>query len=330
MNEKKLISVFVPAYKTEKYIRQCVDSILNQTYKNLEIILVDDGSPDKCPEICDAYAKQDDRIIVIHQDNAGVSAARNKALDICRGDYISFVDSDDWLEPETYDSVMQAIHQHNVDVVLFAANVIESGMKTGVRFDYFPEGTIKSASEMMQLTLEDRVGGQVWMKVYTRKCWNNVRFPVGRIYEDLAISFKPFLNAENGAFFYQKALYNYRLNPSGISLSVNPQRNYNIFLAFRDHYEYAHKNKLPSEGVCLARATDFAIEYLNNRIRSRVTDHVECKERTLNWLNDNKYLIMACDQLNEKKRKMLDLYYFSPAVYRIAYKIFVLISEKNK
>ena len=150
MNEKKLISVIVPAYKTEKYIRQCVDSILNQTYKNLEIILVDDGSPDKCPEICDAYAKQDDRIIVIHQDNAGVSAARNKALDICRGDYISFVDSDDWLEPETYDSVMQAIHQHNVDVVLFAANVIESGMKTGVRFDYFPEGTIKSASEMMQ------------------------------------------------------------------------------------------------------------------------------------------------------------------------------------
>ena len=82
MNQKKLISVIVPVYKTEKYIKQCVDSILNQTYKNLEIILVDDGSPDGCPEICDKYAKQDDRVVVIHQNNTGLSGARNSALDI--------------------------------------------------------------------------------------------------------------------------------------------------------------------------------------------------------------------------------------------------------
>ena len=93
----KLVSVIIPVYKVEKYLPMCVDSVLNQTYQNLEVILVDDGSPDNCPVICDEYAKKDKRIHVIHQKNAGLSMARNAGLDICTGDYITFVDSDDAL-----------------------------------------------------------------------------------------------------------------------------------------------------------------------------------------------------------------------------------------
>ena len=129
MNQKKLISVIVTVYKTEKYIKQCVDSILNQTYKNLEIILVDDGSPDGCPEICDKYAKQDDRVVVIHQNNTGLSGARNSALDICKGDYISFVDSDDWIETNAYEVLADKLATNGVDVVCFTANVIKDGKK---------------------------------------------------------------------------------------------------------------------------------------------------------------------------------------------------------
>lgn len=105
MNQPK-ISVIVPVYKVEPYLRKCLDSIVNQTYRNLEIILVDDGSPDNCPAICDEYAAKDARIIVIHQANAGVSAARNAALDIATGDYIGFVDSDDWLELDMYEYLL--------------------------------------------------------------------------------------------------------------------------------------------------------------------------------------------------------------------------------
>lgn len=93
-----LISVIVPVYKVEKYLDECVESIVNQTYRNLEIILVDDGSPDNCPQMCDDWAKRDARIRVIHKENGGLSSARNAGLDVCTGEYISFIDSDDWLE----------------------------------------------------------------------------------------------------------------------------------------------------------------------------------------------------------------------------------------
>ena len=99
------LSVIVPVYKTEKYLKRCVDSILCQTYSDLEVILVDDGSPDACPQFCDAYQKQDARVVVLHQKNAGVSAARNAGLDRASGAYITFVDSDDYIEPNMYFSM---------------------------------------------------------------------------------------------------------------------------------------------------------------------------------------------------------------------------------
>ena len=96
MNDQKLISVIVPIYNVERYLEKCVNSILVQTYSNLEIILVDDGSPDNCPQLCDQLAKKDSRIVVVHKKNGGLSSARNAGIDIARGEYIGFVDSDDW------------------------------------------------------------------------------------------------------------------------------------------------------------------------------------------------------------------------------------------
>ena len=117
-NQNPLISVIVPVYKVEKYLHRCVDSILVQTYTNLEIILVDDGSPDRCGAICDEYAAKDSRIRVIHQENGGLSAARNAGLDVCSGEYIAFVDSDDWLDPEMYAVMMAQVREYGCDVVM--------------------------------------------------------------------------------------------------------------------------------------------------------------------------------------------------------------------
>ena len=111
-----LISVIVPIYNVEKYLDRCVDSIINQTYKNLEIILVDDGSPDNCLAICDSWAEKDRRIKVIHKENGGVSSARNSALDIASGDYIGFVDSDDWIEPDMYEILIKNAKKYDADI----------------------------------------------------------------------------------------------------------------------------------------------------------------------------------------------------------------------
>lgn len=113
-----MISIIVPIYKVEKYINKCVDSILHQTYDELEIILVDDGSPDNCPAICDEYAKKDSRIQVIHKQNGGLINARKSGLEIAKGEYIGFVDGDDWIEPEMYELFAQQIKKYSPDMVI--------------------------------------------------------------------------------------------------------------------------------------------------------------------------------------------------------------------
>ena len=115
---QKLVSVIIPIYKAEKYLSMCVDSVLNQTYQNLEVILVDDGSPDNCPAICDEYAQKDKRIRVIHQKNAGLSMARNAGLDICTGDYITFVDSDDALHIDFVARLLAACEDNSAEIAI--------------------------------------------------------------------------------------------------------------------------------------------------------------------------------------------------------------------
>ena len=112
-----LISVIVPVYNTEKYLGRCVDSIINQTYTNLEIILVDDGSPDNSPAICDEYAKKDQRIKVIHKENGGLSSARNAGLDIAKGDFISFIDSDDWVEKDLFEVLVSLYGKTQAEII---------------------------------------------------------------------------------------------------------------------------------------------------------------------------------------------------------------------
>lgn len=113
-----MVSIIVPIYKVEKYLPKCIESLIKQTYRDIEIILVDDGSPDGCPQICDEYAAKDSRIIVIHQKNAGVSAARNAGLDIAKGEYIGFVDPDDWVAPKMYEKMLDAIRENQADMAI--------------------------------------------------------------------------------------------------------------------------------------------------------------------------------------------------------------------
>ena len=116
--QNPLVSIIVPIYKVEPYLRRCLDSIVNQTYTNLEIILVDDGSPDGCPQICDEYAAKDKRIVVIHKENGGLSDARNAGLDICKGEYIFFIDSDDWIKTDTIEFLYKITQDKKSDIVI--------------------------------------------------------------------------------------------------------------------------------------------------------------------------------------------------------------------
>ena len=188
--KEELISVIVPIYNVEKYIRKCIDSILAQTYKNLEVILVDDGSPDNCGNICDYYSEMDKRIKVIHKQNGGLSDARNAGLEIASGEYIGFIDSDDYIHPDMYRLLHQNLVESKSDI---AECAVERIYKDKVINGCTGEVKIFSGEDALRIHLESDGEGYmprtaVWSKLFRRKLWEGVRFPKGHIHEDYLIT----------------------------------------------------------------------------------------------------------------------------------------------
>lgn len=225
------ISVIVPVYKTEQYLRTCVDSILHQSYSNLEVILVDDGSPDNCPQICDDYAQRDERVRVIHQNNAGVAAARNAGLDAACGEYITFVDSDDWIDPDMYAGMMEMAKAHDCDVVMcdclkeyenrsqVYSHDIRAGFYDRVQLEqeYFPH-------LLMMPNVEYPPTISNWLCLF-RNTERVPRYAEGiRYSEDLLFGAELMLNARS--FYYMKGscYYHYRMNPQSATHRFVPDK----------------------------------------------------------------------------------------------------------
>lgn len=208
MNSQPKISVIVPVYKTEGLLDRCVESIVGQTYKNLEIILVDDGSPDNCPAMCDEWAEKDSRIRVIHKENGGVSSARNAALDIATGDYIGFVDSDDWIEPEMYSSLIQKISESGKNIALCSYYAVEI---SGERYERrcVVDKEVLDKDDYFRFIVLGGDGGYIWNRLYDADILKEVRFDEDIWYsEDLLFNFKT-AQKSNGAAVLDKAEYNY-------------------------------------------------------------------------------------------------------------------------
>ena len=182
---QELISVIVPVYKVEKYLYKCIDSIINQTYKNIEIILVDDGSPDNCGKICDEYAKKDERVKVIHKENGGLSDARNAGLNISKGKYIAFVDSDDYVSEQMLEVMHDKILEDGTDMIISSYhNVNENGDLLNEPID-IKEGVFTEKEILKQISWK-QCGYYVvvWDKLYRKEIFDNIRFPVAKLHED--------------------------------------------------------------------------------------------------------------------------------------------------
>ncbi|KZL89726.1 glycosyltransferase family 2 protein [Clostridium magnum] len=184
-----MISIIVPVYNTQRYLHRCIESILKQSYKDLEIILIDDGSTDNSLSICQEYASRDKRIKVMHKDNEGQGAARNLALDICKGEYIGFVDSDDYIMPEMYQIMLESIKFHKADLAI-------CGFSRDHNFTVRKQPTPKKYCIYDNITLIKNyintpyITTSVCNKLYSRGLWENVRFPKIRAREDVSILYK--------------------------------------------------------------------------------------------------------------------------------------------
>jgi len=238
MNE--LISVIIPVFNAEPYLRQCVDSVLAQTYDDIEVILVDDGSQDQSGRICDDYQSVDRRIRVIHQENGGTSDARNHGLEIASGRYIGFVDCDDFIDPTFYKVLHDLIVSHQSDIAMVSYRTVENS-KVSVRDDSGDERVLNREMSVQELLADRKVQNYVWNKLYRRELFETLRFPVHNVYDDVVIMYELFQRSSSVAF-REEALYNYRIRRDSIVHTDSHRKREDALRAVLDRFIAVEKD----------------------------------------------------------------------------------------
>ena len=223
-----MISVVVPVYKVEEYLRRCVDSVLAQTFRDFELILVDDGSPDRCGQICDEYAASDGRIKVIHQENGGLSAARNAGLNVAQGEHVAFVDSDDYCHPEMLNVLYEKIVQYNADVAVSGFKRVDLNGDKIDNESYTPvTEEVLDGNEALKRIVAEVLPGYIWNKLYKRDVFKSIRFPTGKLYEDDFIAPRIFYQSKR-VVVVPRSLYFYTVNPRSITARPKTVRHLDV------------------------------------------------------------------------------------------------------
>lgn len=241
---KPLLSIIVPVYNVEKYLKKCLDCIINQPFENFELILINDGSTDSSPEICDFYKQKDHRINVIHRPNSGLSITRNIGIEIARGDYLSFIDSDDFISNDYYQKNMDYLLENpNVDIAVMQVCIYdnkENKVVHNISKEYIGK------DEIINYMMSNKYNSSVWINIYKKNIFKNIRFPDGKIYEDGHILLDVIKNI-NRVFVSDIGIYYYRKRENSIM-----QRNKTVKECFQIL-------------ECHARLLDFCYENQENK-----------------------------------------------------------------
>lgn len=286
-NIKKIkLSIIVPVYNVELYLEKCVNSILKQTFKDFELILVDDGSSDSSSQICEAY-KSDERVIVIHKSNGGLSDARNIGIRYSKGEYLSFIDSDDWIDEDMFSEMLQAASKTDSDIVVCGHRVVTVSGKIEETI-VFKNDVVLSRTNATKLILKDEdIPSFAWNKIYRKDLFDFILFPKGRIYEDTATIYKCF-NLANRVAIINRVFYNYLRRPGSICLDVNGnvektfKRMSDNALAFYERYMFAKSCGEYNEVVPICSAKAFI--HIRSALHFAFKNKFEYKDKTVQTL----------------------------------------------
>lgn len=311
MNMTPLISIIVPVYKVEKYLRNCVGSILNQSYSNWELILVDDGSPDKCPEICDEYALNDKRIQVLHKSNGGLSSARNAALDVMKGDYVTCLDSDDFWHKDFLKDAIFYLNQYDAD--LFQCGFIR-GMQTSFpissnkqRIDVYDSNTIFTTFAAKTI---------LCAKLFKSALFKDVRMPVGKVNEDDFTTWKLYYRASR-IVVTDKAYYYYTVNPTSITRTHQRSPSTDFWDAYNQRILF-FKERNEDELVVVSKVL-FCNALIVFSCKNGVTEEQRNKANAL--LNENVREIRKSKLVPVSSRILFTFYYLVPSLSRELVKV---------
>lgn len=332
-NQTKLVSVIVPIYGVEKYLENCLTSILNQTYRNLEIILVDDGSPDNCGAICDEYALKDSRIKVIHKQNQGLGYARNTGLEIAMGEYVYFIDSDDWIELNTIETLVSNMISNDVDLVMMGFKKSTETQSTS--YSIVDKNTLYIGDSVQKKVLLPMVAQDssikedftinmcVWTNLYKREIIekNNISFFSEREYlsEDICFNLSYLLNTQKMVII-PETLYNYRYNPTSLTNKYKGN-------------EFDKLKKLYSEiqNIITQGNLNYIVEYRTERFFITKTREILFRIANDSALSKQEKNRICNEIINDSLcRKVLDTYPVSSYIAKYKIIAYLMIRRKNR
>ncbi len=242
-----MLSVIIPVYNAEQWLVHCLESVLGSDYSDIEVLLVNDGSEDKSDEICKSFAAKDERIRYFCRENRGTSGARNFALDEIKGEWVTFVDSDDWIEPSLYCDVMAFALDNNLDAVCFGMTIYKNNKFHKIDLKY-KENQIFTRDECMHEVFSYTIDNAVSDKIYKAELFKGIRFPVGRIYEDVATVYKALYNANKvGYLLHAGYIYNIHLGSNIHNKGINPTVRYQQFSAYKERIDFCKEKLIDTE-----------------------------------------------------------------------------------
>ena len=281
MEQNELISVIVPVFKVEKYLDRCVQSIVDQTYRNLEIILVDDGSPDNCPAMCDAWAKKDNRIKVIHKKNGGLSDARNAGMAIATGELMGFIDSDDYISPEMYQLLYEHMKADGSDIAACGVQMVWEDDTPPQIMTKMGQYTLDNKQALQSIVEESCLKHPVWNRLYRKSCVLDIYFPVNRIHEDAFWSYQVIARAKKESVI-DSICYFYCQRTGSIMADRYSEKRIDLLDAYWNELEYVSQYS----DIYRTAVTLFGFRLLYAyQCTLRIADSAErqkCKSR-INW-----------------------------------------------
>lgn len=317
----ELISVIVTAYNIAPYLERGVNSILNQTYRNLEVILVDDGSTDEGGQICDRLAEKDDRLVIIHKENRGPGDARNVGMDIAKGKFIGFVDGDDWIDADMYERMLGAVLSQEADMAVCRYRRVYKDHTEDASTD---RAVVFEGQEALQYYVEEReeydIQNAAWNKLYRREILEGLRFSVGKWYEDVMFSARALSRAAT-CVYLDSAAYNYIIDREGsiMNVRINSRTFTDQIPAYRERSDFLRT--LGRED--LADIHDYFVSkrlllFYNQVRKSRMPEKKLYLHKITNVINENRGAfdrIYRCPVANPNEKRKMDIFLKSPRLY---------------
>lgn len=322
---EKLISVVLPIYNVEKYLEKCMESVLNQTYKNLEIILVDDGSKDNCPKICDDYAKKDARVKVVHKENGGLSDARNAGIRVANGEYITFIDSDDYVDKDYVEFLYNNIEKNNADIAIGSHRVLYDSGKIIEKATH--ENSVLEPKKVLERILyDDGIDVSAWGKLYKISLFEDIKFPKGRLFEDSATTYI-LVDKAKIITVNSESKYNYIVRENSITNAKFSPKKMDLIKSTREMSEYV-KEKYPElEGAANRRLMYAYLSTLSQLAKCKEKYPEEEKEM-VTYIKQNGNAILKDKRVPKRDKFGIISLKFGFGFYKFVWKLYLKLTKR--